>query len=288
MQRAAEDIDVFQIERTVWIAEAKVDLAVYDFDFGLLMDCRHGRIGVEEVTAIGRFGAVEDYDKLHAELIDLGVRLVHSPEQHRLCSDLPQWYALLEGMTPESWWFDKAPDAKTAGNLAGWPLFLKGSRQTSRHKASLSIIHDEAEYDAAIASFATDHLLHWQQIVIRRFEKLRRVEADMGQKIPASFEFRSFWWHGELAGAGPYFSEFARYDWNDAERAEALELAQEAARRVALPFVVIDLAQRSDGKWIVIEINDAQECGYTGVKPLPLWQRMVALESGRVGLQALA
>jgi hypothetical protein len=281
MQPCAEDIDVFQIERTLWIAEAKVHLPVYDFHFALMMDCRHGRMGVDEVCAVGRFGAAEDYEKLYAELAELGVKLIHSPEQHQLCSELPQWYPLLEGMAPESWWFETAPDARTAGDLAGWPLFMKGSRQTSRHKASLSIIHDEAEYDAAIASYATDRLLHWQQIVIRRFERLRPVAADMGQKIPASFEFRSFWWHGELVGVGPYFCEFARYDWNQAERGEALELAKEAARRAALPFVVIDLAQRIDGKWIIIEINDAQECGYTGVKPLPLWQRMVEVERAR-------
>lgn len=281
MQHSAEDLDVFQIERTLWIAEAKIGLPVYDFPFSQMMDCRHGRFGLDEVCAIARFGAVTDYDELYAGLLEQGVRLIHSPEQHVLCSDLPSWYPRLEGMTPQSWWFDKAPDAKTAGELAGWPLFLKGSRQTSRHKASLSIIHNEAEYDEAIASYATDHMLHWQQIVIRRFEKLRRVEADMGQKIPASFEFRSFWWHGGLAGAGPYFCEFARYDWNAAEKQQALALAAEAARRVALPFVVIDLAQKQDGEWIIIEINDAQESGYTGVKPLPMWQRMVELERER-------
>lgn len=281
MQHAAEDIDVFQIERTLWIAEAKIDLSVYDFPFSQLMDCRHGRYGLDEVTAIGRFGAVTNYDDLYAGLLELGVRLVHSPDQHRLCSDLPQWHPILEDLTPASWWFDTPPDAKTAGELAGWPLFMKGSRQTSRHKASLSIIHNESEYDAAIASYAADHLLHWQQIVIRRFARLRPVPADMGQRIPSSFEFRTFWWHGELAAAGPYFAEFARYEWSDSERDEALSLAGEAARRIALPFIVVDVAQQQDGSWIVIEINDAQECGFTGIRPLTLWQRMVDLEQQR-------
>ena len=284
MQHHPEDIDIFQIERSLWIAEAKIGLPVYDFPFAQMMDCRHGRFGQDEVVAIGRFGAVSDYDTLYAGLLELGVRLVHSPAEHQLCSELPLWYPKLEGLTPESWWFDKAPDAKTAGELAGWPLFMKGSRQTSRHKAKLSIIANPKAYDEAVAEFATDRMLHWQQIVIRRFERLRPVEADMGQKIPASFEFRSFWWHGELAGVGPYFVEYAKYDWTPAERTTALAIAQEAAQRVNLPFVVIDLAQKIDGDWTVIEINDAQECGYTGVKPLPLWQRMVELARVRLNL----
>lgn len=281
MQHTPENIDVFQIEDSLWIAEAKIQSPAYDFPFEVFFACRHSHFGQDEVTAVGRFGAVEDYASLYHGLLDLGVRLLLTPDQHDLCSELPRWYPLLQGLTPESWWFDQAPDAATAGKLAGWPLFLKGSRQTSRHQAKLSIIPGPEEYEAAIQSFQTDALLHWQQVVIRRFEPLRPVPADMGQKIPSSFEFRSFWWRGNLAGVGPYFSAFACYDWTESEKAAALELAGEAARRVALPFVVIDVAQRIDGSWIVIEINDGQESGYSGIPPLTMWQTIVDLEKQR-------
>lgn len=278
MQHTPDDIDVFQIERSVWIAEAKIQSPNYDFAFSQLMACSHSRYGHDEVTAVARFGAVVDYDTLYQDLLEHGVKLIHSPAQHQLCSELPQWYPLLEGLTPESWWFDKAPDAATAGDLAGWPLFIKGSRQTSRHQFKLSIIHNPKEYQAAVEAFAQDHMLFWQQVVIRRFERLRPIQADMGQRIPASFEFRSFWWHGQLVGVGPYFAEFAKYQWTESEKTEAMSMAGEAARRVSLPFVVVDMAQCIDGRWIVIEINDAQESGYAGVPRLALWQKVVELE----------
>ena len=280
MQHNPDDIDVFQIERSVWIAEAKIQSPNYDFAFNQLLACSHSRFGLNEVSAVARFGAVLDYDALYASLLERGVRLIHSPAQHQLCSELPQWYPLLKGLTPESWWYDKAPDAETAGELAGWPLFIKGSRQTSRHQFKLSIIHNPEEYRAAVEAFSNDRMLHWQQVVIRRFERLRPVQADMGQRIPASFEFRSFWWRGHLAGVGPYFAEFAKYQWSESEKAEALKMAEDAARRVALPFVVVDLAQCVDGRWIVIEINDAQESGYAGVPRLAMWQRIIELEQG--------
>jgi glutathione synthase/RimK-type ligase-like ATP-grasp enzyme len=57
-----------------------------------------------------------------------------------------------------------------------------------------------------------------------------------------------------------------------------MEMAAEAARRVNLPFVVVDMAQRVDGRWTVIEINDAQESGYAGVPRLAMWQRIVEIE----------
>lgn len=282
MQHIPDQLDLFQIERSVWIAEAKIRSPNYDFAFEQLMACTRSRFGVDEIMAVGRFGAVEDYDRLYDGLLELGVRLVHSPEQHALCSELPRWYPLLEGLTPESWWFDVAPDADTAGDLAGWPLFLKGSRQTSRHQAKLSIIKGPEEYREAVAAFAQDRILHWQQVVIRRFERLQPIQADMGQHIPASFEFRSFWWKGQLVGAGPYFAAFAKYQWSDSERDAAMELAADAARRANLPFVVVDMAQRADGRWIVIEINDAQESGYAGVPRLAMWQSIVEMEGGQV------
>lgn len=277
------DIDLLRLNGTVWIAEHKVGLPVYDFPFDILLPCSRSMWGLDSVGAISRVGAVEDYEAFHSAMAERGVSLIHTPEQHSLCSELTAWYPLLSDLTPESRWYDKAPDARTAEALFGWPLFLKGSRQTSRHDAKLSLVRNAQDYDRAVASFASDRILHWQRIVLRRFVPLRPVTmtADMGGKIPASFEFRTFWWKGQLAGAGPYFQEFARYRWTAAEEAEALAVAAEAARRLALPFVVIDLAQTLAGEWILIEVNDAQESGYTGVQALSLWQRIVEIEKAQ-------
>lgn len=273
-----DEVDLLRLDGTVWVAERKVGLPVYDFPFDTFLPCSRSTWGIDSLTAIARVGAVEDYPAFYSAMREHGVELIHTPDQHDLCSELPLWYPLLADLTPESRWYGKAPSAAEAADLFGWPLFLKGSRQTSRHNAKLSIVHNAAEYDAAIASFAEDRILHWQQIVLRKFIPLRPVAAEMGERIPASFEFRTFWWKGQLAGAGPYFSEFAKYDWNPAEREAGLAIAKAAARRVALPFVVVDIAQTQSGEWIVIEINDAQESGYTGISPLLLWQEIVVME----------
>jgi hypothetical protein len=54
-------------------------------------------------------------------------------------------------------------------------------------------------------------------------------------------------------------------------------MAREAVRRLNVPFVVIDIAKTADGRWIVIECNDAQETGYTGLPAKALWERVLAL-----------
>jgi hypothetical protein len=44
-------------------------------------------------------------------------------------------------------------------------------------------------------------------------------------------------------------------------------------------FLVIDVALATDGRWLVIECNDAQESGYAGVLPLTVWTSLLAARS---------
>ena len=53
-------------------------------------------------------------------------------------------------------------------------------------------------------------------------------------------------------------------------------MAAEAAALLQVPFVMVDFARCQDGRWIVIEFNDAQESGYAGVLPLALWREILA------------
>jgi hypothetical protein len=163
-----------------------------------------------------------------------------------------------------------------------WPIFMKGARQTSRHQRKLSIIESDEAFCEAIENFSRDPILAWQDVVCREFASLRRLNLsdEDTTKVPRSFEFRTFWWKGKLAGAGRYWWEGGAYDWTESERAAALAVGEEAAQRVAVPFLVIDLAQMADGRWIIIECNDAQESGYAGVSPIGLWQKIVDYERG--------
>ena len=270
------NLELILLEETVWVLVGKVGLSSYDFNLSQFFSCRHPWQRPEQITAIGRFGAVTNYDELYAELAAEGISLIHSPAQHLLASELPYWYPLLVGLTPKSFWFSEPPSFEPVAQTLGIPLFLKGSRQTSRHRAALSIVHTQVEYDRAIEVYATDPILQWQDLVCREFVRLRPVTSISTIKIPASFEFRSFWWHGNCVGVGQYWS--TNYDWNQDEKRAGLTIAQAAASRLNLPFVVIDIAQTITGEWIAIECNDAQESGYAAVSPFSLWQNIIDLE----------
>ncbi|MCP3062090.1 ATP-grasp domain-containing protein [Myxococcus sp. K38C18041901] len=279
MLRKGEDL--LQVEEALWVLTAPTGQGIYDFGFDAFFACRRPYQLPESLEVVARVGVWNDYAERYRELAAEGVRLVHSPEQHLLATELPHWYPKLEDLTPRSVWFDARPDAKTVEARLGWPVFVKGERQTSRHRKSLSIIEGPEQFTEAMAAYAKDPILHWQRVVCRELRPLRRVEEGAPDRIPSSFEFRTFWWRGELVGWGPYWWQGSSYTMNEAEQREALWLGREVARRLALPFLVVDVAQEVSGRWVVIECNDGQESGYAGVSPFALWRNILELERAR-------
>jgi hypothetical protein len=173
------DLELILVEEKIWVLVGEVGLSIYDFAFTEFLACRHPWQRPDRITAIGRFGAVHNYDEVYQKLAAEGILLIHSPEQHLLASELHRWYPLLEGLTPKSLWFSEPPDIEFLQETIGLPLFLKGSRQTSRHRAALSIIRSAEDYARAIEIYQSDPILHWQELVCRELVSLMLKRAAM-------------------------------------------------------------------------------------------------------------
>jgi hypothetical protein len=270
--------NLFSIEDILWLLTAPANIAIYDFPFEQFFSCRHPWERPPKITAVARIGAYPNYTELYAALEAEGIRLIHTPEEQLRCSELPHWYPLLADLTPKSVWFSERPTLEQITQEFQFPIFLKGSRQTSKHKRRLSIIENVEALSQALIEYQSDPVLWWQSIVCREYVKLRPVSSNQSEdEIPSSFEFRTFWWKGHLVGAGRYWYDL-KYSWTDKEEREALAVAQEAAKRLSVPFLVVDVAQTFEGKWIVIEVNDGQESGYAGILPFQLWRNILNLE----------
>jgi ATP-grasp domain, R2K clade family 3 len=269
------------VDEILWVMTAETGLSAYDFRLDRFFPCRHAWNQKGKTKAVARVGAFTDYVARFESLHRDDVVLIHDPAEHRLCSELPQWYSLIEDLTPKSFWFETIPQVEAVERVLRWPIFVKGSRQTSRHQRSLSIIDGPESFLRSMDAYHADPILRWQPIVCREFVSLRKVEDPIPERIPSSFEFRTFWWRGEFAGFGPYWWEGRPYHANSGERDAAAAVAQLAASRLNVAFLVVDVAQTADGRWIVIECNDGQESGYAGVSPVGLWQSILAIEKRR-------
>lgn len=267
--------DRFIISDHLWVVTEPVGVSIYDFDFRRYFDCRTPYDLPAGLSAVARIGAFDDYPSFFEDCAEFGINLVHSPEDHVRCTTLPEWYPLIEEDTPRSRWYQEPPNFSEIESDFSLPVFIKGARQTSKHKAAASIIRSRGDYEAAAEIFRTDPILHWQDFVCRELLPLRAVSGGTEGKIPASFEFRTFWWRGELVGAGRYWFEADEYHWTDSERDQALEVARRAVAALDCSFLVVDLAQTSDGRWIIIECNDGMESGYAGASPFAIWQAII-------------
>ena len=262
------------IEQKLWLVEEKTGFSRYDFDFETFLRCEHPAWLDGPVCAVARMGAAPDYAERFSMLEQFDITLVHSPEEYDRTSLLPEWYPLIEDLTPRSVWFEEQPEAEAIEAVLDYPIFLKGERQTSKHDRSMAIIETPEQMRQVLARWSRDPILHWQRVVARDYIPLRPVARDHGAGLPRVFEFRSFWWEDACVELGPYWVN-SDYAPSAAERGAAVALGQEVARRIGVTFLTIDLAQTIDGDWIVIECNDGQDSGYMGCKPLTLWRNVL-------------
>ncbi len=268
-------MNIARIEDRLVVASEPTGLSIYDFDFDVNFATAHPATFRDGEPCVLRIGAIEDYLAEFAAKRTVGLRLINSPEEHRLASEIEAWYPKLAGITPRTQVFAELPAPEEIEALFGWPIFLKGSRQTSRHDPALSIIASPGQYLAAAEAYRSDPILRWQKPAVREFVPLEPVPGQVPGKIRPSLEFRSFWWHGKCVGWGRYWYQLGPYSAPDAEA--GLAVAGTAARELAVPFLVVDFAKTIDGRWILIECNDAQESGYAAIQPRALWRRVLDL-----------
>jgi hypothetical protein len=267
-------MNIARVENKLIVVSEEVGVSAYDFDFDLHFACSHPYQIDGEEQAVLRIGPIADYANEYADKRAMGLRLVNSPEEHLRASELESWYPLIKDLTPRTQIFERLPTAEEIETDFRWPVFMKGSRQTSKHNPDLSVIQGREHYKRAAQQYQVDAILHWQKPVIREFVPLAPAQGQVPGKVRPSIEYRSFWWHGECVGWGRYWYQIAPYDCPDAEA--GLSIAGLAAIRLQVPFLVIDFAKTNDRRWIVIECNDAQESGYVGIPAHELWRQVLA------------
>lgn len=263
------------VEGQLFLEIQLIGQPIYDFDFRTFFHCRQPWGTPAQQPLVARVGAFHDYPTWYADRIQEGLRPIHSPADYLRCTQLSEWYPLIQEFTPRSHVYPVRPTIDQVQSDFDWPIFVKGVRQTSRHQRRLSVISSSSDFIQAMDQYERDSILSWQPLVVREFVRLRPIEDAIPERIPSSFEFRTFWWQGICVGAGRYWWQGKPYDWSPREREDALRLGEVVASRLQVPFLVIDLAMTMEGRWIVIECNDGQESGYAGVSPLAMWSAIL-------------
>jgi hypothetical protein len=97
-------------------------------------------------------------------------------------------------------------------------------------------------------------------LVFREFVEYKRAGIHPKSSMPIIQEWRLVVWEHRIIYVAPYWSTHAAaYDpppvWQNVQR------IQDAIQKLGGPFFVLDVAQRLDGTWDVVEVNDAGAAG---------------------------
>ena len=254
---------------------------VYDFNFRNNFDCK-SVVSEVDVPVLLHIGAIEDYAGIEADLEELGMKLLVHEEEHLRCCTIENWYPLLKERTPFTKVYDELPDGQEILKDFSFPIFIKGNRQTNRHRRSQCIIENLEQYNALRDEWKYDSILSWQKVAVREYVPLLEIDSESyPDQVPASYEFRFFYFEGKCMAYGPYWYLGKKYSLSESELTEVLKLTDWAAEQLGAIFPAIDVAKTASGEWIIIEVNDAQESGFVGVNPLVLWNHTISVMQER-------
>lgn len=227
-------------------------------------------------TVFPRFRAIPFGQELETAVLGAGSTLVNSWSQYEYISDLFSWASDLGDLTP---------GAYRVGDIATLPegeYFIKGETNSVKHEWLESAFAPDLEAVHRIVDRLSKHsVVGSQQLVIRPFVRYRQL-AVMESGQPVFNEHRVFVLHGKVVASGFYWSQqrhrFAERETLPLAPAEFERTLERAIERIGTKasFVVLDLAERTDGTWDVIELNDGNMSGLCGVDPIELWRNIAA------------
>jgi len=257
------------------VLQRKTGNDLYDFDFRNHFECK-SVIAETKDPILLHIGAIKDYAGMEDMFEQMGMKLLVHEAEHLRCSTIEGWYPALKEKTPFTKIYDALPPVEEILKDFSFPIFIKGNRQTNRHKKAQCIIEDKGAYENLQKAWINDSILSWQKVAVREYVSLKTIDStSYPDMVPISYEFRFFYFEGRCMAYGPYWYMGKHYTMDERELVEVLKLTDWAAEKLAVTFPSIDVAKTLSGDWIIIEVNDAQESGFVGVNPITLWNSTI-------------
>ena len=243
-----------------------IDLEVY---LGGEAKLRKVPPGDGEVLYRGWILDLDAYGRMEAAVASRGKRLVTPIDAYRHIYHLPEWYEAVGGAerTPRSIWlpgasFDLDEVAKTVREAFGeGPVLLKDYIKSRKHEwfdaCFIPSAADGENVKRVVGNFLRlmdDHIVGG--LVFRDFVPLRRVGLHSKSRLPLVREYRFFVLDGEPFFVAPYWAEGDyRGEAPDASVIEGI------LPLVKSRFYAADVAEREEGGWVLVELNDGGAAG---------------------------
>lgn len=227
----------------------------------------------------------EHYSLLYDALMSRGLKLINSPSQYEHCQHLPKSYPLIKAHTAHSVWMET--DGKQISYdiimqlllpFAGEPVILKDYVKSEKHYWHEACYISSASDPLAVRN-TVNYFLRLRGkdleggLVFREFLDLEALSLHPRSGMPLSKEYRVFYLHGLPILTLRYW-DMDGYEAEDEH--PPLDQFEALAKHIRSPFFTMDLAKRSDGEWLIIELGDAQVAGLPISADMDLFYRALA------------
>ena len=207
------------------------------------------------------------YKQLYDQLLIKNIRLVNDPVAYQHCHYLPESYPLIQAYTPRTVW--KAVDKdfelpsihallKPFGNR---PIIVKDYVKSEKHSWKKACFIPKASDREAVEEVVGQFIkLRGDELnvglVFRQFEKLSFLTNHSQSGMPLTKEFRLIFAFGKLMAVLDYWEE-GDYEGTYPDVKDFLPIA----KTIQSNFFTMDIAQKQDGSWIIMELGDGQVAG---------------------------
>lgn len=200
-------------------------------------------------------------------------KLINSARQHYFAANLGNWYSVLEKFTAKTWFnLEDIPNDTQALIVKGETNSRKFDWNTHCFAKNKNAAHDvywRLCKDALI--IGSD-----QSLVIREYVPLRTFMLGIND-LPISNEYRFFVCNGKILSGGYYWSNYID-DLPEKPNIEdvPLDFINEIISKIGnnCNFYTLDIAEKANGGWILIEINDGQMSGLSENDPMTLYENL--------------
>lgn len=209
----------------------------------------------ENSLVIGRYSCLPFYKELEEDVFSLNSKLINSHKQHIfIAENILEWANnVLVDLTPSA--FDKW------GNLPEGSYVVKGKTNSKKFQWDTHMFAPtKGDIAKVVKNLLDDTFINQQGLIVRPYFKLKQIDEAING-LPITNEWRFFFYKDQILSYGFYWAIIE--DPPTTIGPEGINLAKLAAKKVSehVDFFVLDVAQKENGEWIVIEINDAQMAG---------------------------
>lgn len=208
------------------------------------------------------------YTLLYTSLLEKNIQLINSPKEYEHCHYLPNSYSKIKDYTPVSNWIklndtiDFEEIYKLTNQFGENPIIVKDYVKSEKyHWKEACFIPNSKDKDKVKSSVEKFIELRGKELneglVFRKFEELEFLVQHSKSDLPLTKEFRIFFLNKKVVSIFNY--------WDEGEYGEIkpeLEKFIQIAQNIESIFFTMDIAQKTNGEWIIMELGDGQVSGF--------------------------